>query len=293
MGLFDGIKFPYLNTQELNLDWIMTRIKELMGFMPTDGDVGDILMRNSDGASWEPPTAVQVDIGGLPEDTQIMNNDELIFYDVSVQANRKIKPPNLLDSMCSDAYPFMDGTAAAGTSKKPARYDHVHPTDTSRAPASYFQNSNLKLDHGGTGADNAADARDNLGLGDVATEDIVPVSKGGTGATDVTTAQTNLGLNGKAFNTGISYVTGYELGDLVILHINTNANLSQATTGWYTYGTLPAGYRPATDVYFCAIEDIYSTSPVEMRVTSLGVVYAYFSANTNYRPYATVCYIKA
>jgi len=166
MGLFDGIKFPHLNTQELNLDWIMTMIKELMGFMPTDGDVGDILMRKSDGASWEPPTAVQVDIDGLPEDTQIMNNDQLIFYDISVQANRKIKPPNLLDSMCSDAYPLMDGIAAAGTSKKPARYDHVHPTDTSRAPSSYFQNGNLKVGNGGTGADNGADACDNLGVGD-------------------------------------------------------------------------------------------------------------------------------
>lgn len=164
MGLFDGIRFPYFNTQELNLDWIMTKIKELMGFMPTDGDVGDILMRKSDGAAWETPSAVQVDIDGLPEDTQIMNNDQLIFYDISAQANRKIKPPNLLDSMCSDAYPYMDGTAAPGTSKKPARYDHVHPTDTSRAPANYFQNGSLKLDHGGTGADNASDARDNLGV---------------------------------------------------------------------------------------------------------------------------------
>lgn len=32
------------------------------------------------------------------------------------------------------ASPAMDGTAAVGTSKKFARQDHVHPTDTSRAP---------------------------------------------------------------------------------------------------------------------------------------------------------------
>ena len=34
----------------------------------------------------------------------------------------------------SDSAPIMDSTAAAGTSKKFARADHVHPTDTTRAP---------------------------------------------------------------------------------------------------------------------------------------------------------------
>jgi len=34
----------------------------------------------------------------------------------------------------ASAVPLMDGTAAVGTSAKYAREDHVHPTDTSRAP---------------------------------------------------------------------------------------------------------------------------------------------------------------
>lgn len=37
----------------------------------------------------------------------------------------------------SDATPAANGTAAAGTSKKVSRADHVHPTDTSRAPTSH------------------------------------------------------------------------------------------------------------------------------------------------------------
>lgn len=37
----------------------------------------------------------------------------------------------------SDSNPLMDGTASAGTSGLLARGDHVHPTDTSRAPVSH------------------------------------------------------------------------------------------------------------------------------------------------------------
>lgn len=163
MAFWDNIRFPYFNMQELNLDWIMRELKRIAGFMPQDGNVGDILTRKSEGAAWEPPEAVNINIDGLPQDTQIMDNDQLIFYDISAQANRKIKPPDLMDSMCSNGTPLMNGTGAAGTSKKPARYDHVHPTDTSRAPANYFQNGALKVANGGTGADNADDAVDNIG----------------------------------------------------------------------------------------------------------------------------------
>lgn len=179
MAFFDNIKFPFFTMQELNLDWLLKEVKRIAGFMPQDGNVGDVLTRKSDGAEWEPPEAVNININALPEDTEIGDNDQLIFYDISAQANRKIKPPNLLDSMMSNGTPLMDGTASAGTSKKPARYDHKHPTDTSRqaalsgtqmnavnsgAPANSFSSDKLKVANGGTGADNAANARVNLGV---------------------------------------------------------------------------------------------------------------------------------
>lgn len=221
MGMFDNIRFPYFNLQQLNLDWLLNEVKRIAGFMPQDGNVGDILTRKSDGAAWEQPAAVQVDINGLPGDTQIMDNDELIFYDVSAQANRKIKPPDLMDSMASNAYPSMDGTASAGTSKKPARYDHVHPTDTSRAKASYFSSDKLKIANGGTNASNPADARTNLGLGAVATEDVVPVAKGGTGGTDAATARSGIGAMDAAF-------TPIALGDINTAKTITLNNISFA-----------------------------------------------------------------
>lgn len=50
------------------------------------------------------------------------------------------------------------------------------------------------ISHGGTGATTSAQARTNLGLGAVATENIVPVAKGGTGADNAADARVNLGI---------------------------------------------------------------------------------------------------
>lgn len=149
MSMFDNIKFPFLTHQQLNLDWILTEIKRVMGFFPESGDPGTVLMKTEDGTAWEELAAVDININGVPEDTELTDTDKLIFYDISSSANRKITAPNLLNSMMSNGTPLMDGTGSAGTSKKPARYDHRHPTDTSRAPADYFQNGNLKFEHGG------------------------------------------------------------------------------------------------------------------------------------------------
>lgn len=178
MGMFDNIKFPFLTHQQLNLDWILSEIKRVMGFFPESGEAGTVLMKTEDGTAWEELAAIDININGVPEDTELTDTDKLIFYDVSSSANRKITAPNLLNSMMSNGTPLMDGTASAGTSKKPARYDHKHPTDTSRqaalsgaqmaavnsrAPANSFtENGLLTVEHGGTGAATAGQAATNL-----------------------------------------------------------------------------------------------------------------------------------
>lgn len=164
MSLFNGIKWPYATMQQLNLDWILTEIKRVLGFFPESGNPGTVLMKTEDGTAWEELEAVDININGVPEDTELTDTDKLIFYDVSSSANRKITAPNLLNSMMSNGTPLMDGTGSAGTSKKPARYDHRHPTDTTRAPANYFQNGALKPEHGGTGATTVQGAIDWLGI---------------------------------------------------------------------------------------------------------------------------------
>ncbi|MBR5845482.1 MAG: hypothetical protein IKY65_04405 [Rikenellaceae bacterium] len=43
---------PYHSLQELNLDWILTQIKNMLRFIPDDGSVGQILRRTAHGAEW-------------------------------------------------------------------------------------------------------------------------------------------------------------------------------------------------------------------------------------------------
>ena len=83
------IKFPFFNSQELNLDWIMLKLKEILKFMPLNGNVGDVLQRKPEGAAWEALSAVSMDIHSLASTTPA-SGDEIPLYDISAQGNRKI-----------------------------------------------------------------------------------------------------------------------------------------------------------------------------------------------------------
>ena len=88
--MFNNTKFPYMNTQQLNLDWLLKKIKEVLKFMPIDtGNVGDVLQRKETGAEWEPLGAVSLDINGLQTAAAIADDDELPIYDKSATGNRK------------------------------------------------------------------------------------------------------------------------------------------------------------------------------------------------------------
>lgn len=126
---------------------------------------------------------------------------------------------DIITSSASTTTPKIAGTAAIGSETTFARGDHVHPAQTtisgnagtatklatartiqtnlaSTSSASFDGSANitpgvtgtLSITHGGTGATTAADARKNLGLGEVATNNVVPIARGGTGATDRATA---------------------------------------------------------------------------------------------------------
>ena len=90
----------------------------------------------------------------------------------------------------------------------------------------------LGIEFGGTGATTAADARTNLGLGAVATNNVVPVANGGTGATNAAHANQNL------FNSGeIANATGYPTVPGIWRTVGTNI-FSNLTDVHSNYGVL-------------------------------------------------------
>ena len=54
---FNGNFQPFQTLQELNLDWILTKIKDMLRFLPDDGAAGQILRRTSSGAEWSDETS--------------------------------------------------------------------------------------------------------------------------------------------------------------------------------------------------------------------------------------------
>lgn len=89
---------PYHSLQELNLDWILTKIKNMLRFLPDDGAVGQILRRTPHGAEWSDEqgaggsvTSVNgmqgavvldaADVGALPDSTVIPDSTSDLIND--------------------------------------------------------------------------------------------------------------------------------------------------------------------------------------------------------------------
>ena len=130
------------------------------------------------------------------------------------------------------ATPVMDGTGAVGTSAKYAREDHVHPSDTSKAPTSHATNATTY--GAGTGSNYG-----HVKLSD-ATDGTAAAASGGTAATP------------KAVSDALAAAKTYADGKVAGLYtykgsVATYANLpaSPATGDVYNveaaYGDYPAG----------------------------------------------------
>lgn len=108
------IKFPFLNGQQLNLDWIMQQLRAILNFMPIDqGAVGDVLQRGTNGATWQPLTSVVYDIDGMSPAAELTTSDELPIYDVSAQGNYKVTVQDVLDLAAAAPVSSVNGQTGA------------------------------------------------------------------------------------------------------------------------------------------------------------------------------------
>lgn len=108
------IKFPFLNGQQLNLDWIMQQLRAILNFMPIDqGAVGDVLQRGTKGATWQPLTSVVYDIDGMSPAAELTTSDELPIYDVSAQGNYKVTVQDVLDLAAASPVSSVNGQTGA------------------------------------------------------------------------------------------------------------------------------------------------------------------------------------
>lgn len=164
----------------------------------------------------------------------------------------------------ASATPLMDGTAAAGTSTKYAREDHVHPVDTSRAAASHTHSayvnqnafSNVKVGSTTIAADTATDtvqlvAGNNITLTPDATNDKVTIAATDTTYTAATAAPGNVASSSSAGTStnyarqdhthGITLATGDSNGQVKIAGSNVSVK------GWNTAATYDVETTVAND----------------------------------------------
>lgn len=90
----------------------------------------------------------------------------------------------------------------------------------------------ISIAGGGTGATTAAGARANLGLGVVATANVVPIAWGGTQATDAAGARGNLGLGSMATqNYNAVWITGGTITGIAALGLAFGGTAATSAAG--------------------------------------------------------------
>jgi len=137
------IEFPFFNMQQLNLDWIIDKIKGMLSFLPDDGTAGQILRRTADGAEWsdEETGGGAVDsVNGqtgtvvLGSDDILMNNNESVQDSVNdLKSAINNKAPVIIGTASGAIATFADG--ADGMPVKALTIDGVESAVVTRTGA--------------------------------------------------------------------------------------------------------------------------------------------------------------
>ena len=99
---------PFTTLQECNLDWILTKVKNILRFVPDDGTVGQILRRTRDGAEWsdESQSGAVDSVNGQTGDVVLTKSDIGLGNVDNVQQYSASNPPPYPVTSILDAYPI-------------------------------------------------------------------------------------------------------------------------------------------------------------------------------------------
>ena len=102
---------PYHSLQELNLDWILTKVRDMLRFLPDDGTVGQILRRTAHGAEW---SNEQGGGGGAVNSVNGQTGDVVLTAgDVGALPDSTVIPENTSDLVNDSGFVDAAGAAAA------------------------------------------------------------------------------------------------------------------------------------------------------------------------------------
>ena len=101
---------PYHSLQELNLDWILTKVKDMLRFLPDDGSVGQILRRTAHGAEWSNEQGGGSAVNSVNGQT---GDVVLTAADVGALADTTLIPDSTSDLINDSGFVDAAGAAAA------------------------------------------------------------------------------------------------------------------------------------------------------------------------------------
>ena len=268
------INFPFQNQQQLNLDWIMSKLKTILDFLPVDnGGVGDILQRGEKGAEWQRPSAASMDIIGLATKASPANNDYIPIYDRTASANKKVTITSILSKVVFPVSSVNSKTGAVTLSASdvgalPSSYTptvrsvnnktgavSLSASDVGALPASYTPP--VTSVNGQTGEVNIATVNPltvmPIGYVYISTSDTSPQTLfGGT--------WTKLGGGKVLLSSGGSYVAGETGGTAQHVHTTQGHVLTQAEIPNFTGSVSPVmfneGYTPSVSGIVSSVDAV-------------------------------------
>lgn len=157
-------QIPYSNFHELNLDWILDKLKELEkkvdDFTGSADPSDDTPVMDGTASAGVSDNYARGDHVHPTDTSRASQADfDVLSGDVNDLDTNLTNAINTVDAKIdfSTASPAMDGVPNPGSSAKLARADHVHPTDTTRAAKDEFDTLKARVD-AFSGSANPSDA---------------------------------------------------------------------------------------------------------------------------------------